>query len=126
MLSYLERNKVVKIPDIYEGRELEFLEEEFRKLFSYQGNLSICISFHKYDPGWEDFVELEKGEATIENRDKLKVVVVPHIVTPQQSATSSVIVDHDTPQRNASSTPSSSNKYPPRVIVDDESPHVQQ
>lgn len=54
---------MVKIPDIYEERELEFLDDEFRKLFSYQGNLSICISFHKYDAGWEDFVELEKGEA---------------------------------------------------------------
>lgn len=48
--------------------------------------------------------------------------MVPHIVTPQQSAASSVIVDHGTPQENVSSTPSSSNKYPPRVIVDDESP----
>ena len=125
MVSYLERNRIVKIPDdCGDGKELEYLEEEFRKKFSYQGNLSISISFHKFDPDWEDYVEVEDG-TIIENKDKLKVVVVPQIISPHQSAESSILGDcglRNVPEacHNLLSTPSGSSKHRPRVIADDD------
>ena len=73
MLSYLERNKIIKVPETFEGNELKYLEEEIWKNFSYQGNLTICISFHKFDADWDDYIEVEKGTA-IDNKDKLKVM----------------------------------------------------
>lgn len=36
LLSYLDRNRLVKIPEEKEGSDLSFLEKDFRKEFSYQ------------------------------------------------------------------------------------------
>uniref|UniRef100_A0A1X7VX16 Uncharacterized protein n=1 Tax=Amphimedon queenslandica TaxID=400682 RepID=A0A1X7VX16_AMPQE len=55
----------------------------------HKGNLSITISFHKSDPDWEDYVEIEKG-TILHNKDKLKVVVVPQIISARQSAESPI------------------------------------
>ena len=114
MLSYLERNKIVKVPETCEGNELEYLEEKFRNIFSYQGNVSICVSFHKFDADWDDYVEVEKG-TTIEDKDKLKVIVTPQIITPVRSIDSSVNDDLiSTPL-----TPSGSKELQSRVSSDD-------
>ena len=32
---------------------------------------SICISFHKFDADWDDYIEVEK-DTVIENKDKVK------------------------------------------------------
>ena len=58
-------------PETFEGNELEYLEEEFRKNVSYQGNVSICISFLKFDADWDDYIEVEK-DTVIEYKDKVK------------------------------------------------------
>ena len=116
MLSYLDRNKLVKIPENFQGNELAYLEEEFRKNFSYQGNVSICISFHKFDTEWDDFIEVERDTA-INNKDKLKVIVTSQLVTPAHSA-----MNDDDSNIPLSSTPSGSKELQPRCLLNDSLP----
>lgn len=68
---------------------------------------------------------MERG-TLIENKDKLKVVVVPQMISPHQSTDSSIAGDCGTSNvpegsESYSSTPSGSSKLPPRVIADDDS-----
>ena len=97
MLSYFERNEIIKVPETFEGNELEYLEEKFRKNFFYRGNVSICISFHKFDSDWDNYIEVEKGTA-IDNSDKLKAIVTLQLMTPVCSADSAVSDDLSSPQ----------------------------
>ena len=87
LLSHSERNKVVKIPQDKELSDIEYLENEFRKCFAYEGNVSIAVSFHRYSPGWDDYVELDRDEI-VNDKEKLKVVVTPRLVTPASSSKS--------------------------------------
>ena len=83
-LSHSERNKIVKIPQDKETSDIEYLENEFRKFFSYEGNVSIMVSFHKFNLDWDDYIELDCNEL-VNDKDKLKVVVTPQLVTPAPS-----------------------------------------
>ena len=62
LLSHSERNKIVKIPQDKEISDIEYLENEFRKFFSYEGNVSIMVSFHKFNLDWDDYIELDRDE----------------------------------------------------------------
>ena len=81
---------MVKIPDEKNESDLQFLESQFRTLFAYHSNVSITITFHKFNVEWEDYIELTDDDA-IENKDKLKVVVTPRIVTPGTASQSDVV-----------------------------------
>ena len=81
LLNYLERNKPVNIPSDT-GNELLFLENQFRLLFSYANNVSITVAFQRFSDEWEEYIELTENDI-INNKDKLKVVVVPTITTPK-------------------------------------------
>ena len=61
ILSYLERNIIVKVgdSDMCKGSELRYLEDCFRKLSNYQANVDINISFHKFNTDWNEFIELD-------------------------------------------------------------------
>ena len=87
LLSHSERNKIVKIPLDKEVSDIEYLEKEFRKFFSYEGNVSIAVSFHKFSLEWEDYIELDRDES-VNDKEKLKVVVTPQLVTPAASSKS--------------------------------------
>ncbi len=77
LVNYLERNKVFKIPG-HVPDEIAYLEEEFRKEFKFHDNVSIFLSFQRYDKDWDDYVEIEKGQSKqLHNKEKLKVVVSP-------------------------------------------------
>ena len=91
MLSYFERNEIIK------GEWAEIFRGGVSKKFFYQGNVSICISFHKFDPDWDNYIEVEKGTA-IDNNDKLKAIVTPQLMTPVCSADSAVSDDLSSPQ----------------------------
>ena len=47
-------------------------------------NISIDATFHKYDPDWNDYVDLsnETNDCILEAKEKLKAVITPRIVTP--------------------------------------------
>ena len=54
-------------------------------MFSYEGNVSIGYSFQKFDPEWEEYIDLDEG-CHLVNKEKLKEVVTPRLVTPTSSA----------------------------------------
>ena len=85
LLSHLDRNKVLKVPSEKDETDIAYLEKEFRKALSYEGNVSITVSFHHFDEEWDDFVELDEA-AVVVDKGKLKVVVTPQLVTPTHSS----------------------------------------
>ena len=84
LLLYCDRSKIIKIPDYNPENHLTYLEREFRKLFLFEGNVAIHVSFQKFCPKWEEYVELDEDEV-LDPKDKLKVVVTSRIVTPPSS-----------------------------------------
>ena len=47
MISYVERNKLLKIPDSAES-DLKFLTEEFRREFKFD----LVVTFQRFDSEW--------------------------------------------------------------------------
>ena len=89
LLSYLDRNRVVHIP---EGEsDLPSLERAFRHEFSYQdvSTGTTIISFQIFDADWNDYVELD-DDALIPDKSKIKVVITP-LLNPQTSISSDMV-----------------------------------
>lgn len=84
-VSYVDRNIAFEIPN--DKEELGFLEREFRKELKFGCNVSLDIRFQRFDPDWDEFVELKKG-STLNNKEKLKVVVSPSLMTPSYTVSS--------------------------------------
>jgi len=80
LLSYGERNKVVKIPPGV--NDLTFLrnvvEKTFLKVEESHGGAKVY--FQKYDTEWEEWVDVDE-DFVAETKDKLKVVVTSMLVT---------------------------------------------
>ena len=70
------------------------LKDRFRKLFNYQGNVAINVYFQKFNTDWKEFIELD-DTAVLCNRDKLKVIVTPQLVTPCITPKTSIVEDED-------------------------------
>ena len=123
LLSYLERNKVAHIPgDLKACSDLSYLDQEFRKLFLFEGNVSIHLSFQKFSPLWGDFVELEENEI-LNDKDKLKVIVSPRLVTPVNSSQSSTCTSGASGGPSASNGKVTSPLYRRRFHDDDDGDH---
>ena len=84
LLSYLERNKVITIPVVKEGSDVQFIRSRFIQLFSFEKNVGLCLSFQKFDDEWQEYVELDDTE-DVKNKEKIKVVVMPVLGTPGSS-----------------------------------------
>ena len=82
-----ERKLYIVIPENKDINDISYLDAEFCKHFDYESNVSITVSFQKWDPTWSEYVELGKT-AIVQEKDKLNVVVTPHLVTPTASKTS--------------------------------------
>lgn len=94
LVSYNGRNKLVKIPGQFEGKDIDYLDKQCRKLFSFSSNVHINLTFQKYDPIWETDLDLDE-DYTATNKDKLKLVVTPLLQTPTVSeSTISHTVSH--------------------------------
>ena len=81
LVTYLERNKVLKIPYSNDSPDVKRLEKEFRKEFKFDSNVRLIITFQRFDRDWEEFVDLD-DECTLLDKDKLKAVVSPILATP--------------------------------------------
>ena len=114
LLSHSERNKIVKIPQDKEISDIKYLENEFHKFFSYQGNVSITVSFLKFNLDWDDYIELDHDEL-VNDKDKLKVVVTPHLVTP---APSSKLLDDSYMECHEQLVTTPSSKTPEELTMD--------
>lgn len=93
LVSYMERNKVLKIPNSRSKSDYECLTEEFRKEFKYDSNVSLSITFQRFDKDWEEYVDLDES-CTFVNKEKLRAVVSPMLKlqsSPSQSGTESVV-----------------------------------
>ena len=118
LLCYGERKKVVVVPEDKDSDDISYLDAEFRKHFDYESNVSITVSFQKWDPTWSEYVELDKA-AAVEDKDKLNVVVTPRLVTPTTSRTSDDLQCKDDPrssltEQSLDSTPSGALEHLPR------------
>lgn len=75
LITYLDRNKVVKLPESSEC-DVEALKKEFVWQFNFDNSASHTISFHRYDDDWQEYIELDVG-CTVNDKEKLKVIVTP-------------------------------------------------
>ena len=85
LVSYCERNKKIEIPDC--DNDIHYLTKECEKMFMFNSNVNIQITFQKYDEDWECYVDLDQSYVAC-NKNKLKLVVTPVLVdfqTPKSS-----------------------------------------
>ena len=62
---------------------LSICGENLRKSFLFKKTyVSLCISFQKFQEAWNEYVEIDEDEE-VDNMDKIKVVVLPILGTPQ-------------------------------------------
>lgn len=81
LVTYLERNKILKIPVSSKTGELKFLEKEFRNEFKFESNVNLLITFQRFDGEWDEYVDLDE-DCALAHKDKLKAVVSPMLITP--------------------------------------------
>lgn len=87
LVTYLDRNKILKIPSSHSESDLKYLEKEFRREFKFHSNVHLVITFQKFDEDWGTFVELDE-DVCLAYKDKLKAVVSPVLSSAATSAVS--------------------------------------
>ena len=86
LLSYLDRKKVVRLlPSESEESDIVRLMTEFKSAFSFEKQVSIDVTFQRFEKEWDDYVDLDK-DCVIADKDRLKVVVMPILNTPPASS----------------------------------------
>lgn len=89
LVTYLECNKIFTFPSSGDGRsDLTVLEEQFRKEFKFDSNVSLEITFQRLqvDCDWgEIYIDLDH-DSTLNHKDKLKAVVTPVLTTSKGSS----------------------------------------
>lgn len=93
LLTYQESRKKVVLPP-EKSSDLTYLESTFRKLFHYEKQVNLVISFQRFDPDFGEFVDLEEGE-WLHHLDKLNVVVTSTLVTPPTVSLCTAIIIHN-------------------------------
>ena len=79
LVSYLEKNKVFKLEENPAGGDVASLKKEFIIQFKFEPNVRLDITFQRFDPDWDCFVDLDE-DAEIHHKDQLKAVVTPLLV----------------------------------------------
>ena len=89
LVSYCDSNKKIAIPS--GENDINYLTEECRKQFSFGCNVNVKLTFQKFDPDWDCFVDLDDSYVAT-SKDKLKLLVTPllqdNFPTPKSSAVS--------------------------------------
>ena len=93
LLTYLDHNKVVKIPDEAHETDVVYLKNQFRKLFAYENHVVVNIALQRFDSDWNAFIDMDDDEAVCD-RDTLKVIVTPMLSTPSASESSERVSPH--------------------------------
>ena len=73
LVNYFERNKVFSIPQSTDIPDISYLEKEFRKVFKFQANVNLEISFQRFEKDWEEYGRI---------REKLYFKSQGAVVTP--------------------------------------------
>jgi len=80
LVTYLERNKVLKVPPNHEyTSDIGYLESAFRTEFSFEQAVNLTITFQKFDEDWNEYIDLE-ADAILQHKDKVKAVVSAKLV----------------------------------------------
>ena len=74
LVSYLERNKVIRIPESKKENDIDYLAKEFKKVFAFDRNVNILLTFQKFDQDWNEYIDLD-DDSVLCNKDKIKAVV---------------------------------------------------
>ena len=82
LVSYLENNKVLKIPTNKGSvSDVEYLEQAFRPEFSFESTVKLSITFQRFDEDGNEFIDLE-ADTELQQKDKVKAVVSAALVDP--------------------------------------------
>ena len=77
LVTYLERNKVLKVPPNHEyTSDIEYLESAFCTEFSFEQTVNLTITFQKFDEDWDEYIDLE-ADAILQHKDKVKQLFQP-------------------------------------------------
>ena len=90
LVSYLERNKVISLEETPPDGDIPSLKKEFIRQFKFEPNARLDITFHRFNPDWNEFVELDE-DARVENKERLKAIVTP--ILAQETPCQSEVVD---------------------------------
>ena len=60
-ISYLEQNKIVNIPERKEENDVQYMKREFLNIFNLIDDVTVDVSFQKFDMEWDAFIDLEDG-----------------------------------------------------------------
>ena len=71
---------------------LQSLTANFVTSFKFESNVSLDITFQKYDTEWKEYIDLEDGDR-ICHKDKLKAVVTPLLVLAKDTLESSSVLE---------------------------------
>ena len=91
LVSYLDRRKIIKIPDNKKESDLQYLSSEVLRAFNFVSSVQLNVTFQKYSEEWGE-VDLDEIDG-IADRDKLKVVITPMLESLPSSAASSSVND---------------------------------
>ena len=73
-LSLMGKGIVISIPESKRGNDLNYLSQEFKKVFSFGDKCQPAINFQKFDNDWCEHLDLEEN-CSLSNKDKIKAVV---------------------------------------------------
>ena len=96
LVSYLERNKKISIPEHKSEGDVEYLRREFLKNFYSEKNVKPHITFQHFDPEWEEYVDLDE-DAVVPHKKKLKAIVTRppvsyHLLSDSTPTTSGSVI----------------------------------
>ena len=74
MVQHGERKKIFKIPIVKEESDIEYLQKEFKKEFSWNSE----VIFQRFSKDWNEAVDLESDD-TIIDKDRLIAVVCAQV-----------------------------------------------
>ena len=75
LVSFKERNKVLRVNCATAKEEISLLKKQFCRAFNEPASQGKLITFQRFDEAWGCFVDLDEHADTIEDKDKLNVVV---------------------------------------------------
>lgn len=61
LVSYADRKKVLKFNVNTKLTDMEFTTKEFMREFSFESNVNINMTFQRFDPEWDEYIDLEPG-----------------------------------------------------------------
>ena len=74
LVSHWERNKKISIPEHKSEGDVEYLKKEFWKNFYPEKTVKPQLTFQHFDPGWEEYVDLDE-DAVVPHMNKLRAIV---------------------------------------------------